>query len=637
MGASRRSVFNLSTSVMSAICNHRSARPSGVTCRSRWLIASSAFLFLIGCFARTPYLLKTLNTGSSSSAAPTRLSPAERVAIEVTTLVEDSYFDPKTVAAWMSAAAKTPTPITDQLNCLRAHPVELTPCYTRLALAAPVAWRLPGVPGGSPGLWTPPIVNPALLAEIDVERFVANTQWIASSLLLLEQSLGSALNPQDLQSGVAEGMRRASDYLLARRWQRNSRRPATALVMSGGAATGAFTAGFVWRLMEVLQTCHAAQSEKGCPDSTIDLVVGTSTGTLVGVMVDLFHVSGQEANAKKLLVNNYTCSTEKDLYCQHDDWDWHLAEDLRGLMHFKGIEQKLADTLSPAMLANQTELVTLTVDYDSGYIHAQSDQDPMDVATGAERVQTVLASIVEPVLSDPVDNITRFGKKLPGTYIDAGVRSGLPLLQAVWRGAERTIIISTSSIDIGPTGHPSSALPILMRTLDLATSQNLAAEFQQAEFQGAARRLAEFNICQDRLDAAGVTSSDATSFCERTGLWPPPKGAQAAVANFIGPGLFRQVANTWKSVFIARPENGAQAATGYTFDPMQMRALFEDGVRTFQARCKETLNLLNVPLEVQDAEYACRMTAETAVAQAEKTFSPIDSCHPDDHRIPNCE
>jgi len=388
--------------------------------------------------------------------------------------------------------------------------------------------------------------------------------------------------------------------------------------------------------MNVFRTCHHLPTGDACPDAKIDLVVGTSTGSLVGATVDLFQVPGQEARAEKTLIDNYTCRTEKDLYCQHDEWDWNLAEHLRGLMHFNGIERRLAETLSPEMQTNATEFVTLTVDYDTGSIFAQSDQDPADKAVGPDRVQTVLASIVEPVLSDPVDYVMSNGKRQSGTFIDAGVRSGLPMLQAAWRGAERTLVVSTSGIDVGPTAHAASALPILMRTLDLATSQNLVGELQEAEFEAAARRFSEYHLCKDRI--APVDAIDREAFCRRSALCPQPKDEpEAAVTTYIGPGLFPEVARTWKSAWVNRPENGAAGAVGYTFDPRQMRLLFLDGVRTFQARCQEALQVMNVPSRVRSANYACGMTVDAAVEQAKATFQPLSACHPDDHEIPSCQ
>lgn len=603
---------------------------------SRWLLMCMGPMLTACGYVKTPYLLQTLNTGVASGPSPDPPLPSERVANEAKTHMEDSYFNPSLVTTWLTAAGTASEPIVQQLTCLRARPVDAGPCFTRLSQDAPAVWNLPSAPIAqtAAGATLPPSTDAAYLAEIDVERFLANVGWIASSLLVLENSLGRPLTLDELKSGIQSGMQQSVAYLRSRRWHREATRPTTALVMSGGSGTGAFTAGFVSRLMDVLRTCHHQPSGDACPDAKIDLLVGTSTGTLVGVLVDLFQVPGQEERAEKTLIDNYTCSTEKDLYCQHNEWDWHLAENQRGLMRFTGIEKKLAETLTPEMQTNPSELVTVAVDYDSGGLFAQSDQDPADLATGADRVQTVLASIVEPVLSDPVDYVMSNGKKVKGTFIDAGVRSGLPLLQAIWRGAERVLVISTSSIDIAPTSHADSALPILLRTIDLSTSQNLSGELQEAEFEAVARRWAEYNLCKARL--AAVATIDRERFCKRDALWPK-EGAQAAAPSFIGPGLFPEVAKTWKTAWVNRPENGAPGMVGYTFDPVKMRQLFEDGVRTFQARCQEALELMNVPPDVRAANYACKMSVEDALAKARASFQRLDACHPNDHKIPECE
>jgi len=613
--------------------------------------AFAGVALLTGCgFMRTPYLLKTMNSGLGGKA-PERASTEERIARLTEKHVTDSYFEPTTVASWMTTAAQKNEPIVNLLTRMRNERPKLLVAYAQFDGSAATTWGLPSAPAQ-----LPEISDPKALTEIDVQRFVGNTRGLASSLLALEDSVGIALSPADLQAGIQLGMTRAKAYLTARRWKRTATRPTTALVMSGGGATGAFTAGFVFRLMQVLEACHHSPKGDACPDARVDLVVGTSTGTLVGVMLDLFQVAGQEENAKKLLLDNYTCSTEKDLYCQYDEWDWHLAEHQRGLMRFDGIHDKLSKTLTPSMQGNQSELVTLAVDYDSGDLFAQSDQDPRDAASGDDRVQTVLSSIVEPVLSDPVDHLTSDGKPLPGTFIDAGVRSGLPLLEAVWRGAERTLVISTANVDIGPAAHADSALPILLRTVDLATSQNFVGELQQAELQAAARRLTEYNYCDVRLQRAGNTDAVARlRFCRRDDLWQATQGAlapgsvpivtaHAAAGGTIGPGQFSEVANTWQSTWISRPETSGPGALGYSFDPAFMRNLFEWGVRTFQNRCQESLALFNVPPEVATADYACGGTrptpqafVEAKVAEVRQSFARLADCHATDHDIPACK
>ncbi|MGC4118716.1 MAG: patatin-like phospholipase family protein [Myxococcales bacterium] len=592
-------------------------------------LAACLALPLAGCsFARTPYLLEQMNSGMGGTPPPPPPA-AERIADDVRTHLVDGYFDLPAVSGWMTSAAADPKPLLDELICLRANPADTGPCFETFAGAAVAAWSLPAVPAS--GGVMPPIADPASLREVDAERFLANARWIASSLQILENAMGRLLTDDELKTGIKGGVQLATDYLAARKWSRSVERPTTAIVMSGGSANGAFTAGFVWRLMQVLRSCHQAPGD-ACQSSKIDLIAGTSTGSLVGVMVDLYNSPGRELEAEKLLVDNYTCSVEKDLYCQYDEWDWKLAENLRALMRFDGIEQKLQQYL-PGLDQNHSELVTVAVDYSTSAILGLSDQDPLDRATGDDRVQEVLASIVEPVMAEPVDYVMRNGKKVPGTYIDGGIRSGLPLLQAVWRGAERALVINTNSIDLGPTSGLTSALPILLRTVDLATGQNVVAEPQSAEFEAAGRRFAEYGVCQARLADAKVTNPHP--FCERTDLWPT--GAAPVVKAVIGPGYFKEIANTWKSVWIDRPENGPPGAIGYRFDPEQMRPLFKEGARVFQRRCQETLSLFSVPKDVRAADYACAMSEDVAADNAEKAFKPLKDCNPGDHTIPICK
>jgi len=592
-------------------------------------------------------LLTALNSGVGSAGPPPARPAANiRASRLVRTHLADSYFDPPSVAGWMQKAAHDPSPILSQLDCLRSKRTQPEICYRTFDLTEtpPTApgktWQLPPAPdaGADPG-------SAAAQREMDVERFAGNARSIASSLLALEDVLGRALTDAELHAGLAGGIDEARNYVLARGWKRQVARPTTAIVMSGGAATGAFTAGFVSRLLEVLDSCHRAQDAAGkivdaCPASSVDLVVGSSTGSLVGVLVDLFHTKGQEGRARRLLIDNYTCSTERDLYCVHDEYDWKLASDLKGLVRFDGIEKKLGEAISLGTSNNKTESVAVSVDYDSGDIYAQSDQDPADATDTAGRVQAVLASIVEPVMADPVDGLPTQKGRIAGTFIDGGVRSGLPMREAVHRGAERTLVIATGSIDAAPNAHAESALPLLLRTIDLATDQSIVGEVQESELGVVARRLVEYKVCKTRLGPGAKTPSalaDAERFCRRSALFPPGDAhAEVAATTYIGPQLFDEVAKTWKSEWVYRPENSGPPAVGYSFDPRLMRELFKQGVKTFQLRCDETLSLFGVPAAVRDSVDACKLAGADAAARAEKTFRPIDQCHPDDHTPEEC-
>jgi len=614
-------------------------------------IATVVIAFAVAgcCYLRTPYLLKQLNAGSTAPSIVARPSIQTRIAKVVRTHMADNYFDPRVVGEWLATAGSAPDPLVRHLRCLQEQRSNPTHCYRELELteaprdALGETWKLPPPPviERDERHDMPPLTDPTSRREVDLQRFMANASWIAPSLVALLDVYGAPLSNAELSAGIRAGMEDTRNYVLSRKWHRDPSRPSVAIVLSGGAANGAFTAGFVWRLMEILDRCHNSRAGDQCPQAKVDLVVGTSTGSLIGVLVDLFHVPGQEARARQLLVDNYTCVTERELYCVHNKYDSALATDLRGLVRFDGIKQKLTEAMVPGMSSNHTELVAMSVDFESGDIYALSDQDPADATDPTGRIDAVLASIVEPVMAEPVDGLARKPgePKRVGTFVDGGVRSGVPVLEAVRRGAERTLVISTSSLDPSPGQRPQSALEILMRTIDLATSQGFSAEAHTAELEAAARRLVEFDTCKYRLGILGFPKERIHTYCKRLDLYATtnmentPEGASGS---FIGPRLFEEVALSWRSEWVYRPENGGPAAVGYSFDPELMRALFAVGVRTFQKRCDETLRMFGIGSALRSLPEFCGMSAEAAVAHATDSFKPLARCKPNDREVEVC-
>jgi predicted acylesterase/phospholipase RssA len=632
-----------------------------------------------GCLLRTPYLLKAANKPAAADATPP--SPritADRIERMVRTHLVDSYVDPTTVGTWLDALSANPKPIIDLLQGLvktsAADPAALYETFNRdvsptlafedgrLVEEQPSVWKLPPTPlviedkVVGLGILAKPLQEENKAAaglELDAERFAANARAIASSLLVLQNLIGTGPLPDsDLRSGISRGAERAKNYLLARKWRRRVGQPTTALVMSGGAANGAFTAGFVWRLSEVLQACRAGSGLLGCPDAGLDLAVGSSTGSLIGVTADIFSTPGQETRGRDFLLRSYTCSVEADLYCVNDVWDWKLFQDTRGLVQFDGVRRKLDEMLSDSQRDNSMELVTMTVDYQTGDLLAESDQDPADGREKKDRIDAILASIVEPVMADPVERLGRPGSELPGTFIDGGVRSGTPAMEASRRGAERVLVIKSASLDSDLRPRQKNALSMLARTIDLLVDQVGATEIQQATLFSLGRRLGEYNLCEHRLVLVGDSTVDnpdpalvkkqreareaRAEFCKRQSLVPgvsPGVGhAESAVATFLGPEVFGQVAQSWRSVWVVRPE-GEQSASGYAFDPQLMRRLFVFGINTFQTRCKEVLGLMGISKEIQTAQCSPDAGA-AAVARAQ---ADIQKCVPSSAKIKPCK
>ncbi|HET9597210.1 MAG TPA: patatin-like phospholipase family protein, partial [Anaeromyxobacteraceae bacterium] len=431
------------------------------------------------------------------------------------------------------------------------------------------------------------------------------------------------LPADELGAGIAEGAGRAAAYVEARRWRRDPRRPSTAIVLSGGGANGAFSAGFAWRLLEVLQACRAPGS--GCQDARIDLAAGTSTGALIALLVDLAATPGEEARARDVLADAYTCSTNARLYCVQSEWTWNLAVgEVKGLVRFDGIRALVAERVPERVQQNGTERVAVSVDFQTGDLHAQSDQDPEDAAPWEVQIDAVMASIVEPVLAWPAERVGRDGRALPGTYLDGGVRSGLPLLEAVSRGAERVLVLNNSGFEPTAVGPQRNAFQILTRTIDLLSGQTRPTEVQLGELAALQRRLLEHGVCESRL--AAVDPAIRGPFCERR--FDVPRGgggpAAAAVPSFVAPVPFREVASSWRTSWVFRPEVAVASSEGYAFDPRVMRPLFLLGVTTFQRRCREVLSLLSIAGPVADA--ACALPEADAAARAGAAFAPLDGC-----------
>jgi predicted acylesterase/phospholipase RssA len=463
---------------------------------------------------------------------------------------------------------------------------------------------------GPPNMWRVSLrsTDSAIPTMVDEERFVSNVASIAASFVALHNVASPTPTDDQIRAGLVDGLQHVKRYITARRWSRTLDRPRTSLVLSGGAGTGAFEAGFVNRLLGILQKCNDAPTG-GCQGATIDLAVGTSTGSLVAFLVDMFGTPdpAQKNLARKLLRDEYTCSVENDLYCQVNEPISKLVTSVPGLVKFDGIEALLAKYWSPQMSSNATELVTTSVDYQTGDLYVDSDQDPDDAGDKAGRVQSVLASIVEPLMAYPVRELPRKNGTIKGTFIDGGIRSGLPVMEAMYRGAERTVIVSTSSIDPDPILQPEHAVTMVLRTIDLLVQQPRVGEVQQADLAATTRRMSEYNLCRTRYQVTGgdvlADTREIDDFCARKRLAPSTgPHAQAAVAGWTTPGTLDQVASSWQSAWVYRSEKPIPGMTGYSFDPIGMRQLYLQGIETFQDRCQEVLDLLAIGGQVATNE-----------------------------------
>jgi predicted acylesterase/phospholipase RssA len=600
-----------------------------------------------------------------------RTPTAQRVERIAFTHLADAYANGEAVAGYLDAIAKDPSVLLEQYACVAHGEDGSDRCYARFderVLPAvrrdaqglsfgQSSWKLPDPPiclmpplDGRPGRAergkpvAPPrgacpgpyedgadvsapapewIVSfPGLersVAELDSERLAANARGVAAALAELANVMGEPLEANDLGEGLVRGLEHAAKYVRSRRVHRDPAHPVTALVMSGGSANGAFSAGFVSRIFDVVARCRDEAAPRGCPDARLDLAVGTSTGALVGVLVDLFSVAGQRKCAHDLLQYEYTCSTASDLYTPNDVFGLDLISGhTKGLVHFGGIENKLLNlferpdpaggrTLGDEMVSNALELVTVSARYESGDLFADSDQDPEVAVDPKSRARSVLASIVEPILADPVDSLPRVNQNLTGTFLDGGIRSPLSLMEAVRRGAERVVMLANSGIEPDPIPDPRNALGILLRSLSLSALEPLVSEVSVGEFAAIARRLTEYGACTRRFRKLVLESAEEDAmraFCRRER--PPARAGRRTLAGtadlHVGPGLFEEVSQSWQTTWVYRSESNQAEEQNYDFNPQVMRPIYLDGVRAYQKRCRQVNRLLGITGEIADAE-----------------------------------
>ena len=258
--------------------------------RPRAALALFPLLLLLataGCgFMRTPFIAEQLNRTTPPSLSVPATPLPERMGLLVRGRVADAYLDRDRVAGYMAAVGAAPDTLIALVRCLEtAAGSDPGGCYTRFVRRAS---GLPPVPGGTATtattpLWglpaplsgsLPGLTTSAAAAEIDAQRFLGNLLGAGAAMAALETLVGRGpFTDADIAGGIQNGTKLAADYVKARKWGRDMARRSNALVVSGGAANGAFGAGVVWRLLEVLETCRGS-ANGGCGDARIDLAVG---------------------------------------------------------------------------------------------------------------------------------------------------------------------------------------------------------------------------------------------------------------------------------------------------------------------------------------------------------------------------
>jgi predicted acylesterase/phospholipase RssA len=650
------------------------------------LAISSQSCSLIYNGIRARSVIEKLQTTTPNPAPP----PFLPMDVEVTTIVRrslpDGYWDNARVAGWVTAMG-TPDRLTSIVRCVVGATTRATEeaCFYQMErdLNLPAAPALDNV------------TEQAWEVEEDAHRLLVNLRATVHGIAAyqeISQVVPVDQNAPKIRAGLQEGLQSFADYQRARHVQRGLEHPITTFVLSGGAANGAFSAGAMWWLLSRLDLCKA-DAERGqlsarkCVDDHVDMVAGTSTGALISLVVkDYFSSAGVAASAQPArrraldkLREAYVCSSNGALYCATDSGmgDLGLNDDgkARGLVRFNGVAKLLNGYVTQETFSSLPELFSTSVEFVTGRTNYYSSRDKRDVPDLTAFKESVMASIVEPALAEPLEHVGDSA----GLLIDGGVRSGLPMHIPLSRGAERAVVFVNAPLEARPlVTPPPHAVSMLFRALELFGHQPIVGELAEAELALEVRREEERQICVDRMrrwdrDAALHLSSSAepegfaleTHTVEQvrwrlltmealcSGTLRPGQSAPAEIAHsHYGSMHLRGAAASYSSTRLFEPHDLPASlskldskitwdnlnASFYEFDPKAMGQTFAFGAAVAQQRCAEVIRTMGWHLQTSARDY-CGSEAELIAAlrpvieqsqKCEGQKKAVETCGPQD-------
>jgi predicted acylesterase/phospholipase RssA len=506
-----------------------------------------------------------------------------------------------------------------------------------------------------------------------VGRLHADAARLSASLELAAMETAQMIDEEIVTwSQGVRGMERALDeaaaYLAARRWRPSTEAPTLGITIKGGASSGVYSAGVTWRALTLLMRYRdwkaANPRARGIDpeDARFVLAAGTSAGAIIAAAVDLFHQDacvlppeateirkdprvGPDPNpflplpatgticqeyARRLLATVFTCVDQGSLYCVDSRPIWSLVGEQKGLMDFDGLRALIGKHVGPLAPVNPTELVLTTVDFRWGELYVQTDQDPSTVRqpppfalgtpeTLADLHASIEASFVLPFIAWPVEELHIAGKPRPGVYLDGGIKSEIPIIALAQRGAERTLVVGSAPPRITPTRAQTSAMTIAARYLDVSLSAVTESEWNAVMPYAGYVETIERAACESLFRGHPQQPSKLAAFCN--GQLDGGCGGEERDRSFERYGIFRR--------------EDIDPSIGYTFDPTQMRRLFDAGTEAARANCLELTKFLgmdDVPAGELDAW--CNETPKTEPGLCKENGEDYTTCahQPEDHR-----
>lgn len=564
------------------------------------------------------------------------------LAATIVPMVVLGYDHPRKVAACWQHIARHPTQ-QDQLwsfgHCLaqRTKGQDWSACLQK----QPWVQGPASAPGGSPPA-APRLPCPAPPTGEDAVRMVVSVANVGEALysFFLSTAGHSGMGrpmPADLRDALGLALRNATLILDNDPPRRGSlpRHRFPGLALSGGAANGAFTAGYMHALLALREAALEGADVAPGLRRHIDLAhrfgsaSGTSVGALINLYVDLYfsHVPGDAVALKQLQPRLRAClkvgqaggpdalpasraiqrcaleklrtdfiQDEWRLLCVEDGYITDLMDDKRSVLRFDPLRDNylrpFMKDFGQLIVDNDFIRVAMVVDLRQNVVMGLDERVCRMPALGSDDagrsrcvINGILASISNPALAAPIPVVhsgLRGAGGESGVWLDGGLRSGTPAARAITLTSRKLLAVNTHRAEGIPKGAWSNAFGILMGAVDNMVLQNRQWEMAQAQLWRT-----------DQLRKQEVVN----------------KALGRALTGHLTAVPPLQLSGDLLPVFVPdKIEPRELFADGYTFDPFVMKGLFLHGQKTFLRSHQQIYRWLgwNKMLEVEQSSAAFR-------------------------------
>lgn len=300
-----------------------------------------------------------------------------------------------------------------------------------------------------------------------------------------------------------------------------------ALVLSGGSANGAFSAGYVYELLRLRERGLSWVPPRELADAqasaSFSAVVSTSVGTLVALPVDRYFAADALTDLAKAregrrwaleTLRRRFIAEEGDLLCARrfrvgELWSGLFGrrrsgqEPVDSLLEFQPMEAMVREEMFPdeaqaeALVRTGPVRVSLAVDARTT-LTAVADERACDPARLPSKdalidclVKQVMASITLPIFARAIEGDLAMGLPDPpvgvpgrggpgGLFFDGGVKSGTPAVSALSYTRGRVLAVSNHRLSGAPKLELDNAFGLAFRSIDLFTDVVREREIEQA-------------------------------------------------------------------------------------------------------------------------------------------------------------